>query len=213
MSSRIFPCLVFDTETTGIFDFKQSATAEGQPRMVAIAGGMVNEDGSRAHWMEAIIRPDRWSVPDDVAKLNGITTDRAIAEGRPIDQVMDQFMQLYDACRLFSCYGVAFDSKVLRAELRRLGRPDRYGHRPDFCMQVPATRLCNLPPSEKMMAAGRKTAKTPKLAEAVKLLLGRDHENAHGVLADAEAAADLYLLMAKKGLVEPKRRLPSGGQD
>jgi DNA polymerase-3 subunit epsilon len=53
----------------------------------------------------------------------------------------------------------------------------------------------NIAPTYKMMAAGRRTSKTPKLTEAYELLLGKPLTGAHNALDDARAVVELYRWM------------------
>ena len=50
-------------------------------------------------------------------------------------------------------------------------------------------------PTGKMQAAGFDKFKTPKLEEAIRILLGREHVGAHRAMADAVATKDLYFAM------------------
>jgi len=51
-----------------------------------------------------------------------------------------------------------------------------------------AKPLCRIPPTDKMMATGRKTFKTPNLAEAYRHFTGEEFADAHRALPDARAA-------------------------
>ena len=69
---------VFDTETTGLPQFKLPSDHPSQPHLVDIAALLYNEVGELMESFEAIIRPDGWTIPDEAARVHGITTEMAM---------------------------------------------------------------------------------------------------------------------------------------
>lgn len=63
---------------------------------------------------------------------------------------------------------------------------------PAFCTQGKSTKIINLPPTEKMLAAGRKHAKSPNLAEAYEFFTGKKLEGAHNAAVDLAACKAVY---------------------
>lgn len=196
--------LLFDTETSGLFRYDRRADEAGQPRMCSVAASLV-DDGHVIRTMNRIILPDETWEPEHIADakagtgafaVNGLTYDRMWEEGVPVLGVLEEFDSMVDECEGIAAFNVDFDQKVMRAEMRRAGRPDRYGERPIFCVMKAATPLCKMVPTDKMMAAGIRFNKNPKLMEAVTLLLGADHAGAHDAARDTSALVDLYLHMA-----------------
>ena len=100
---------------------------------------------------------------------------------------------------MLSAFGFDFDRRFMRiAMLRAVGTNSRSttGRTvKTFCVMRPCTPLCKLPPTDAMMAAGRRTFKTPKLAEAVEILLGEKLEGAHNALHDVRATVRLFYLL------------------
>ena len=183
----------FDLETTGVYNFAIPADDPAQPRVVELAAVLCDDQTeSVVDHYNSIVKPDGWTIPDGAAKVHGITTARAIAEGRPIAEVMDAFDALIGKAQLLAAYNLRFDDKGVRSERRRLGRPDGFGTIPVFCCMRGATPLCKIKPTKKMRDVKYFDYKTPRLSEAVKILLGRDHVGAHGAMADALATKDIY---------------------
>lgn len=195
--------LLFDSETSGLFSFSKRADEPGQPRMASIAAMLVDDKGEKLKSMHRLIKPIDWEPQfiEDAKNgtgafaVNGLKFDQLMAEGIPVLDALIEFDTLFDECEGFSAYGIQFDSKILRAEQRRAGRPDRYGERPEFCVMKAATDICKIPPTDKMMAAGKKWPKTPKLAEAVKIMLNRDLPGAHNAEVDLEATREIFAIM------------------
>ena len=184
--------LFFDTETTGIPRWDLPADHADQPRIVDLAGVLCDDSGVEIGRFESIVKPDGWTVHEGAAKVHGITTEIALKEGRPIAEVLDGFDALVAQAGLLVAFNLRFDDKLLRGERRRLGRPDGFGTVPVFCAMKGATPLCKIEATKKMKGAGFNKFKTPKLSEAVTILLEREHAGAHRAMADAIATRDLY---------------------
>ena len=133
-------------------------------------------------------------MPDElVEKLgHGFTTAHLEEHGVPVKAVLEDFMKLHDQADLLVGYGIHFDLKILRGELRRVGMPDNWGEREKFDVMQKCKPLCELPPSEKMRAKNMKGFKTPTLIEASEGLLGKKLEGAHDAEVDMRATAELY---------------------
>jgi|HubBroStandDraft_1064217.scaffolds.fasta_scaffold55699_2 DNA polymerase-3 subunit epsilon len=191
--------LVFDTETTGLPLFKEPSEHPGQPHLVQLAAYLM-DDGTEVDACDVIVKPDGWTIPDELAALHGISTERALAEGEPLEGVIGKFLMMADNADMLSAFGFDFDRRIMRIAMLRAGmdKPniDAWGARfKTFCVMRAATPLCKLPPTDAMMAAGRKTFKTPKLAEAVECLLGEKLEGAHNALHDVRATVRLHYLL------------------
>lgn len=193
--------LVLDTETSGLPNFRLPADDPSQPRMIQIAAKLYGPDRAAERSLVSLIRPDGWLMDDDLAAElgNGLFHARLVEEGRPAAEVLAEFAEMHDAADLVVAYGISFDLKTLRGELRRAGIADRYGERPTFCPMRAATPICKMPPTEAMLRANRRSPKTPKLAEAYEILLGKTLEGAHDALADLDATAELLWWLVDNG--------------
>lgn len=187
--------ICWDTETQGIPRWDLPADDPSQPRMVQLAAVLCDDAGKELARFESIVKPNGWTIPEGAAKVHGITTEIALAKGRPITEVLDGFDALLAQAGLLIAYNVRFDDKIIRGERRRLGRPDGFGTIPVFCCMRGATPLCKIKPTKKMRDVNFFDYKTPKLSEAVRILLNREHVGAHGALADAIATKDLYFAL------------------
>ncbi|MFT3987226.1 3'-5' exonuclease [Aestuariivirga sp.] len=191
--------LIFDCETTGLPDFKKPADAPGQPRLCSIAAALVNDAGEIVQSFYSLVRPDGW-LPEVIEKargafaVNGLSIDILTAEGRPVADVLAEYDAMVDQCTGIAAYGVAFDQKMIRAEQRIAGRPDRYGERPTFCVLTEAPKACG-------------QSKRMKLAEALKILLDEDLPDAHNAKADLAATVKIFNHMRERGLVVFREQL------
>ncbi len=189
--------VVIDTETTGIFDFKQPADGPRQPRMAQFAGLKLDTGWpDQVERFSAYVRPDGWTMPAEAAAVNGLTTEMLIEQGRPVADVLDWYAAAVEAGYIVVAYNAQFDLKVMRAELRRAGRDDMFERTPNICVMRPMTEICRIP-------SPRGGFKWPKLEQAC-AHLGITNANAHDALGDAEAALAVFFALASMSrLPEP----------
>ena len=187
--------LFFDTETTGLPDFKAPSESAHQPHIVQLAALLVDMDTRETiQSMDVICRPDGWTIPDEVAAVHGITTEHAAEVGIPEHLAVSMFMELW-AGRARVAHNEQFDARIVRIALMRFHSEeaaDIWKSGPTECTARLATPICALPPTEKMKAVGRFHHKTPNLGEAYRHFTGKGLENAHSAMADVLACRDVY---------------------
>ncbi|MFD1558308.1 exonuclease domain-containing protein [Paraburkholderia silviterrae] len=190
--------LVYDTETNGLPLWNEPSEAPGQPHITQLAAELCDEkNGNVIATMDTLIKPDGWTIPDDLAQLTGITTERALAEGIPIEDALKQFHDMWVRASLRAGHNESFDARMIRIEyFRQLDADDPFHDKwksaPAFCTQGKSTKIINLPPTEKMIKAGRRHAKSPNLGEAYKFFTGKDLEGAHNAAVDLMACKTVY---------------------
>lgn len=189
--------LIFDTETSGLFDYSQGADAPGQPRMAQIGMIFVGADLKIEAEYEFSIRPEGWEMSPEAIEKTGLTTEYLKQHGVPATEALQLYNSAIEARRVVVGFNVQFDLKVGRAELRRAGMEDRYLQTRNLCMMW-ATRA--------IVAArdAKGSVKIPKLEEAC-AFFGIDQPKAHSALADAHSAFGLMQKLIERGaLPEPK---------
>lgn len=200
------PALFYDTETTGLPLFSEPSEDPRQPHIVQLAALLVDLDTRKTMAsIDVIVRPDGWTIPDDVAAIHGITTEHALDVGIGESMALGLLLELWGETRatqrLRIGHNEQFDARIVRIALMRYeDEPlaDRWKAGAAECTARMATPICALPPTEKMKAAKRFHHKTPNLTEAVAHLLSANLANAHSALADAQACRDIYFAMTGK---------------
>ncbi|MGE5582925.1 MAG: 3'-5' exonuclease [Bacillota bacterium] len=185
--------LIFDTETTGLPKSWQAPITklDNWPRMVQLAWVLYNEDGKVIQRCGRIIKPEGFVIPDQVAKIHGISTARALAEGVPVKEALTEFCRVLERRRLtLVAHNIDFDEKVVGAELLRAGIRSEFFNLPKICTMKSAIEFCNLP--------GKKY---PRLAELYFKLFGDDFQEAHRADADATACGKCFFELKKKKIV------------
>lgn len=163
--------LFYDTETTGLPDFKAPSEAPHQPHIVQLAACLVDLDTRKLiNSMDVIICPDGWTIPDDIAEIHGITTERALDEGVPASSAIGVFMDMWSQCQIRIAHNEQFDARLLRIALMR--------HQDEATADV--------------WKAGFNKFKTANLGEAYRHFTGKELENAHSAMADVQGCMEVY---------------------
>ncbi|MEE4279792.1 MAG: exonuclease domain-containing protein [Halieaceae bacterium] len=163
------PYVVVDVETTG---------GRGEQHRVTEIGAVRVVNGEIVGRFQTLLNPQR-SIPPGITRLTGITP-AMVAEAPVFADVADDFAEfLNDA--IFVAHNVDFDYRFIGQEFRRLGRPFRM---PKLCTCASMRRLY---PGHKSYGLGA-------LAAAYDIPLVTHHR----ALCDAEAAAQLLLMINEK---------------
>ena len=188
---------IIDTETTGLFDFSKRADAEGQPRMASLAIVKLNELREDAETHLFYVKPDGWEMPEAASNINGLTTEHLETRGQPVAEALAEYIDTIKAGYVIASYGVDYDLKILRGELRRAGMADLYEQTQKICLMRACTPICQIP------RAKGKGWKFPKLAEACKYF-GIPQAEEHTAMSDADSATGILLDLEGLGaLPEP----------
>lgn len=87
--------LSYDTETTGIPDWKIPSDSPDQPHLVSLAAILVNaETREVVDSMDVIIKPDGWEIPQETIDIHGITMEIAEKEGIPEQEALEMFLAM-----------------------------------------------------------------------------------------------------------------------
>lgn len=179
------PILFFDTETTGLPDWKSPSESEHQPHLVQL--GVILADADTREELasiDVIIKPDGWLIPDEVADIHGITTEKALAAGIPEQHALDMFLALHSQCSTRVAHNTTFDNRILRIAMKRFC-PDAM---PDEEWKDRERYYCTYMNAKKIM--GGNSGHT--LEEVYEHFTGKTMVNAHSALPDARACMEIY---------------------
>lgn len=173
----------YDTETTGIPDWKIPSDDPSQPHLVQLAGILADTESRKiVSSLDLIIRPDGWEIPDEVAAIHGITTEKALEVGVPESLALDLFMQLWGG-HLRVAHNRTFDQRIIRIVAKRYSDKQMIERWADK-----DSHECTMLGSKAPMGV----TKWPKLMDAYQHFTGNPLENAHSALADATACLEVY---------------------
>ena len=188
--------LVFDTETTGLpRSWQAPVTAlDNWPRLVQLAYMAYDRCGVLVNSVNHIIKPRGYTIPADSARIHGITTERALQEGKELVEVLREFKIYLDQARYLVAHNMSFDEKIVGAELLRSSMADIPSSKQKICTMHTTTEYCAIP--------GPRGYKWPKLSELHRKLFMADFAEAHNAAADVAATAKCFWELQRLGVIK-----------
>lgn len=203
--------LFFDVETTGLPPYRGCpATHADMPHLVQFAAILSDPVTEReCASVSMLVRPEGWEIDDKIAELTGITHEMASAAGVTEWSAAMMFAALARAAKRVIAHNLAFDVQMMDAALVRAAQktPRLAVPHLDSLLGDDVERICtmqlslpvlDLPPTEKMVAAGFNKPKPPKLGEAYEFFKGEPLVGAHDALVDVRACRDVFLALQAK---------------
>lgn len=184
--------LFFDTETTGFFDDRLPIDHEAQPYIVQLAAQLCQDDGSPVSGFCFIVALGV-PIPERAAAVHGITDEKAIQFGVSAEFALSAFTHLYQRADLVCAHNIKFDKGILEVAIARHYGKTMPLRKPMFCTMEAASPVVNLPPTERMVAAGFTKPKPPKLEECIQHFFNEDLDGAHDAMVDVTACRRVYL--------------------
>jgi len=177
--------LFFDTETNGLVNHKLPSNHPSQPRIVQLAAVLM-EGGKEIMSLSVMIKPDGWSIPAEVEKIHGFTTEYAAGVGISIGAALVAFSEMADRAQVICAHNAGFDKIATESEALKIGLklPEIYAKKEWFDTMKSSTNICKIP--------GPYGFKWPKLSEAYQFFFKETLEGAHDALVDVRACARIY---------------------
>lgn len=199
--------LIFDTETTGLLNYRLPGDDPSQPHIVQLAAILCDDDKRTFGSIDLTIAPDGWTIPDEISKIHGITTDQAKEFGVPIEAAMAIFIGLFSKADVLIAHNLEFDLAMLK-RYHSIVPAEIWAAADHYCTKINSTDVLKLPPTEKMLAAQRRNPdwtppggwakyKAPHLSEVYRYFFDRDIEGAHNAIVDVEACRDVFFELKK----------------
>lgn len=187
--------LFFDTETTGLPRSWRAPVTDvhNWPRMVQIAWVVCDEEGKELEKTSTIITPEGFTIPKEASAIHRITTERAIAEGKELAEVLEIFAQKVSEATYLVAHNISFDEKIVGAEYLRNNRRNILEGKEKMCTMHGSTDYCKI--------SGPYGYKWPRLSELHTRLFEEDFEEAHDAEADISATVRCFWELKKRGLM------------
>jgi len=189
--------LIYDTETTGLpKDYNAPPTeTDNWPRMVQIAWQLHDKTGKLIENKNYIVQPEGYDIPFNAVQIHGITTEKAMKEGIPLDDVLAEFREVLKKTEVLGGHNLSFDQGIVGAEFVRKGLDYKEIDLPIVDTMESSTEFCKLP-------GGRYGKfKSPKLGELHEILFGKKFDEAHNASADVNATARSFMELLRLGIL------------
>lgn len=196
--------LFFDTETTGKPIRGVPPWAEGQPRIVQLCALLCDEDGADVNLFAAIIKPDGWTIPDEVAALHGITQAQAERVGVPIKTALSMFRWMAAPAKKLIAHSAEFDMDRVNGELHLAGIDEKVfsvWKQDLFCTKLAMMDVCRLEFKERK-SWSKQEFRWPSLEEAHIHAFGEKFAGAHNAFSDVFACKRVFFWMRGKGMID-----------
>lgn len=184
--------IAFDTETTGLPDWKAPSEADHQPHMVEIAALLCDDQGNVLERHQAIIQPGGWEITPEMTAIHGISHEQAMDEGVPETDALEAFLALSGKARIRAAHNATFDDRIIRIAMSRYMSKEAADAFKDG-----TEKFCTCSKSREAVGLG----KLPTLAEAYRHFTGEDLIEAHRAMPDAIACARIYFALHGKQLL------------
>jgi len=185
--------LIFDTETTGLPKKWKAPLSDfdNWPRMVQLAWQCHDLKGDFLFAKNHVIKPEGYTIPDDVVKIHGITTEIALSIGISLKEALSEFSEDVKKAKFIIGHNIEFDINIVGCEMLRCGLPEIVSRAPQLCTKEESTEFCAI------MKNGK--PKWPTLTELHTKLFGVPFEEAHNAAADVEATTRCFLELVRVG--------------
>ena len=196
----------YDFETSGFPLWSKPSGDPGQPHIVQCAAVMVETESFKTVGDFCLIaKPDGWDIPKEASDVHGITTEYARKVGVSEGSIVATLLAFHGVATTRIGHNQPFDARIMRIALKRFKTElmaDSWKAGESYCTQKASTPIVKLPPTEKMLAAGRRGNKTCGLAEAYQHFMGKPMEDAHDAMADVLATMAVYWNLVEQKLTE-----------
>lgn len=181
--------LFFDTETTGLPNFKNPE--KDTPRLVQLGAILTENDGTIRRTLGVIFRSENYTISKEASDIHGITDEVSASYGMARSpEFFWMLSDMFHNADEIVAHNYSFDKIIINGEflLAGMGRLD---DTKSFCTMLKSTNGCAIPGRFK----GK--YKWPKLSEAYKILCNKELVGAHDALTDVRATMELYFALKK----------------
>ena len=189
--------LIFDTETTGLVkDWNAPISdVDNWPRLVQLAWSVYDNSGNLIASKNFIIKPDGFTIPNEAAKIHGITNKIANEKGVSIKMVLNEFSDVINESDILVAHNINFDCIVLEAEFYREHLDNKLSNISKICTMKQSTDYLKIP-------GNYGNYKWPALSELYFKLFNKSFKETHRAEKDVEACAKCFFELKKKGIIE-----------
>lgn len=180
--------LFFDTETSGLVNWKLPDTHPSQPSLVQLGLILTEDDGTIRRTLGIIFKCDE--IPIEASNVHGITTTISQVYGvKWNDSQKWELADMFHNADEIIAHNYKFDKVVINKFLEGIGVCD---DSKSFCTMLSSTDICKLPHKGPKRWPGQGAYKWPKCSEAYEHFFNEKLEGAHDALTDVRACMRIY---------------------
>lgn len=189
--------LFFDTETTGLWNFKEDPMSPSQPDTVQLAALLCDDGGTVFAAFSFLVEPTHFkSIPEQATKVHGITFAACEEYGTPALDILETIQTwAKEFTPTVVCHNYDFDSKLLNRLCLQSEYPNHLVACDKVCTMRSSTEFCKIPHQT------RDSYKWPTLQELHMKLFQKGFAGAHDALADVLATKRCFFELLRKGVI------------
>lgn len=195
--------LIFDTETTGLPDFKNPIIHTPRwytvyPDIVQISWILYDDETNKLHDMKDFIVNIGRDIPEESSKIHGITTERMMKEGVPFQDILGYINDALHNCEYVVCHNLDFDKKTLIANMKKMGCINIFDvlRVKEFCTMKNSIDICKI--KKYNYRTGMLENKWPRLNELHRYYFGSIPKNLHNSMNDVLVTLRCFHKMTKQ---------------
>jgi DNA polymerase-3 subunit epsilon len=187
--------LIIDCETTGLpRNWKAPISDLGNwPRVIQVAWALYDEADRHLESKTHLVRPEGFAIPEGARRVHGISTERALAEGKTLAAVLEELSTAVGKSKVIVAHNIRFDESVISAEYLRLKQKPPFSGRKRICTMVQTTDFCRI--------QGPYGFKWPTLSQLHRELFKSGYEEAHDAGADVAACAKCFFELKRLNIL------------
>lgn len=186
--------LFFDTETTGLWNWKAGIESPGQPELVQLGVILTDSAGAIRAKVDLIVLPNG-VIPEGATATHGISTGDAQTYGVSNTAAALIFDDLMACADVIIAHNLAFDILIMRRAFHLANLPARGFDEVDMiCTKLATTPVCKIKHKRPRHA---NDFKWPTLDEAHRYFFDTGVEGAHSAMPDVEACQRVFLELEK----------------
>lgn len=186
--------LVFDVSANGKpHSFKASPNdVFNWPRMIHISWIVLGEDLKPKQDYNCLIKPDGFSISEEIAKKHSIDIEKAKTEGDNLEEVLQHFSEAVDEAKYLFAHNLNYNENIIAAEFKRANKEHRIFASERLCLMQEGTFYAKIPNR-------RGGYKWPTLMELHGAIFKQGFGPANNARADVIAASRCFIALHKVG--------------
>ncbi len=197
--------LVFDCETSDLYDRKLWAGEKEQAWIVQIAGIFTDHQLNEQSRFSLLLKPPYKGakISAGAFKTHGIPIEHCNTAGIPQWKLYSVIKPVFRGKVRLAGHNLGFDSMFLHRYPKSKNEREnlKKSFQDGICTMRGSTNYCELPPTDSMLKYKGLKFKSPKLSELYMKLFNEKFEGAHDALIDAEATLRSLKELVKLGVI------------
>jgi len=186
--------LIFDVSANGKpLSYKASPNDVGNwPRLIHISWIILGEDLKPKEDYNYLIKPDGFTIKEEIAKRHTIELEKAINEGNEMKSVLQHFSKAVDEAKYIFAHNLNYNENIVAAEFKRAEMDHRLFASERLCLMQEGTFYAKIPNK-------RGGYKWPSLMELHAAIFKQGFGPANNARADVIASSRCFIAMHRAG--------------